>query len=73
MLFPYEIFLHLCVFFYSLLTLSLFDVWYLPSALEHMRAKIELSTERIQIAKKKEEQARKVCHILYASVIIELV
>ncbi|PPR95131.1 hypothetical protein GOBAR_AA25538 [Gossypium barbadense] len=30
------------------------------AALEHMRKKIEMSTERIRIAKQKEEQARKV-------------
>ncbi|XVF54020.1 hypothetical protein PTKIN_Ptkin05aG0148100 [Pterospermum kingtungense] len=30
------------------------------AALEHMRNKIEMSTERIQIAKQKEEQARKI-------------
>ncbi|MBA0689992.1 hypothetical protein Goari_007691, partial [Gossypium aridum] len=28
------------------------------AALEHMRKKIEMSTERIRIAKEKEEQAR---------------
>ena len=38
-----------------------------------MRKKIEMSTERIHIAKQKEEQARKVCRILYFSSIIELV
>lgn len=32
-----------------------------PSALELMRQKIEMSTERIRVAKLKEEQARKVC------------
>lgn len=31
------------------------------SALEHMRKKIEMATEKICLAKLKEEQARKVC------------
>ncbi|XP_048229104.1 uncharacterized protein LOC8258324, partial [Ricinus communis] len=31
------------------------------AALEHMRKKIEMSTERIRIARQKEEEARKVC------------
>ena len=30
-------------------------------ALEHMRKKIELSTEKIRVAKLKEEEAKKVC------------
>lgn len=34
--------------------------WHVISALEHLRKKIELSTERIRIAKVKEDQARKV-------------
>lgn len=34
------------------------------SALEHMRKKIEISTEKIRVAKVKEEEARKVCCLL---------
>lgn len=37
------------------------DVRYLTSALELLRKKIEMSTERICLAKQKEEQAQKVC------------
>ena len=61
----YEIFLHLSVFFYSKVTPPLYNFWCIPSALEHMRKKIEMSTERIRMAKQKEEQARKVCRIIY--------
>jgi hypothetical protein len=32
------------------------------SALEHLRKKIEMSTEKIRLAKVKEEQAKKVGH-----------
>lgn len=49
--------------------LTWYDVWYILSALEHMRKKIEMSTERIRIAKQKEEQARKVCCILSLSLV----
>jgi hypothetical protein len=34
------------------------------SALEHLRKKIEMSTEKIRLAKVKEEQAKKVGHLL---------
>lgn len=36
-----------------------------PSALEHLRKKIEMSTERIRLGKLKEEEARKVCVFQY--------
>lgn len=35
-------------------------MWLVLLALEHLRKKIELSTEKIRLAKQKEDQAKKV-------------
>ena len=40
------------------------------AALEFLRKKIEASTERIRVAKLKEEQAGKVCHCIYSRFIL---
>lgn len=51
--------LHFCHFVCLSITFFSFTSWHLV-ALEHMRKKIEMSTEKIRLAKLKEEEAKKV-------------